>query len=512
MDAALAVSERDRPQHVEEWLSLLELSPPPPPPPPPPPTPPLGSRRRKAGKPAGKGDGARRWGLVGAGVAAAIAGVLWFVLSVGSGVDATSGSGEEPAIAAEDGSAAAFAEEALALDRGYRILVQKGLAAGEHYGGEFDGLLRRPELRAGLREWQSAQGIEATGYLTREVAEALRAEGVAADSIAEVSRLAEARRAADSIAEASRLAEARRTADSIAEASRLAEARRTADSIAEASRLAEARRTADSIAEARREADSIASERVLPARVFRDCAGCPELVGVPPGRFIVGSLTSEEGRTDDEGPRHEVTIGYALAVGVYEVTFAEWDACVSAGGCGRYRPDDRGWGRGSRPVINVSWEDARGYVAWLSRETGEEYRLLSEAEWEYVARAGTQTARYWGNRELGQCRYANGYDDYVPCSDGYANTAPVGSYEPNAFGLFDVLGNVWEWTEDCWNDSYAGAPTDGSPWTSGNCSRRVLRGGSWFFAPDILRSASRSRYPAGVRSGYGGFRVARTIN
>ena len=260
-----------------------------------------------------------------------------------------------------------------------------------------------------------------------------------------------------------------------------------------------------------------------PGTVFRDCDECPELVVVPPGSFMMGSPASEAGRSDTEGPRHEVTIGYPLAVGVYEVTFAEWDACVRAGGCAGYRPEDEGWGRGRRPVISVSWEDAQAYVEWMSSETGEEYRLLSEAEWEYVARAGTQMARHWGASSSGQCGYANGYDrtgdqkhdfpwDPISCSDGHADTAPVGSFEPNAFGLYDVLGNVWEWTDDCWNESYAGAPTDGSPWASGDCTRRVLRGGSWHFRPVILRSANRGWLSAGNRYSSLGFRLARTIN
>ena len=261
-----------------------------------------------------------------------------------------------------------------------------------------------------------------------------------------------------------------------------------------------------------------------PGEVFRDCAACPELVVVPAGSFMMGSPTSEEGRWEAEGPRHRVTIRAPFAVGVYEVTFAEWDACVAAGGCGGYRPDDWGWGRGSRPVINVSWEDVREYVRWLSRETGEEYRLLTEAEWEYVARAGTQTARYWGERETGQCRYGNGYDrtghaeleydwvDPATCSDAYVRTAPVGLFEPNGFGLYDVLGNVWEWTQDCWNESYSGAPADGSAWSSGDCSQRVLRGGSWSYGPRFLRSANRYWFEAGSRLNVIGFRVARTMN
>ncbi len=260
-----------------------------------------------------------------------------------------------------------------------------------------------------------------------------------------------------------------------------------------------------------------------PGTVFRDCAACPEMVVVPPGSFMMGSPATEEGRDDNEGPRHRVTIGYPLAVGVYEVTFAEWAACVRAGGCAGYRPEDAGWGRGRRPVIYVSWEDAQAYVEWMSSETGEEYRLLSEAEWEYVARGGTQTARHWGASSSGQCGYANGYDrtgdqkhdflwDPISCSDGHADTAPVGSFEPNAFRLYDVLGNVWEWTDDCWNESYAGAPTDGSPWASGDCTLRALRGGSWYDVPDLLRSADRNRIRAGSGLSYSGFRLARTIN
>ena len=248
-----------------------------------------------------------------------------------------------------------------------------------------------------------------------------------------------------------------------------------------------------------------------PGSVFRDCAACPEMVVVPAGSFMMGSPASEEFRWDYEGPRHRVTIGSPFAVGVYEVTFAEWDACVGAGGCGGYRPGDEEWGRGSRPVINVSWDDAQAYVQWLSRETGARYRLLSEAEWEYVARAGTQTARYWGESASGQCRYANGYGS-APCPDGYEYTAPVGSFQPNSFGLYDVIGNVLEWTDDCLNGSYSGAPANRSDWQSGDCSQRVFRGGSWQNGPWSLRSAFRYGLPAGLRGFILGFRVARTMN
>ena len=148
--------------------------------------------------------------------------------------------------------------------------------------------------------------------------------------------------------------------------------------------------------------------------------------------------------------------------------------------------------------MRVSWEDAQQYVRWLSRETGETYRLLSEAEWEYMARAGTQTERYWGDDASRQCSYANGDDDDVECSDGHEGTAPAGSFRANAWGLYDVLGNVWEWMEDCWNGDYSGAPTDGSAWRTGDCSLRVLRGGSWGEIPRFLRSACREQVPGRV--------------
>ena len=254
---------------------------------------------------------------------------------------------------------------------------------------------------------------------------------------------------------------------------------------------------------------------------FQDCPGCPEMVVVPPGSFMMGSPESEEGRWDDgrEGPVHRVTIARPFAVGVYEVTFGEWDACVSDGGCGVYRLGDEGWGRGRRPVINVRWKDTQAYVRWLSGKTGQKYRLLSESEWEYVARAGTRTARYWGESESGQCRYANGADASTDlgwgtgCRDGHARPAPVGSYEANGYKLHDVLGNVWEWVQDCWHESYDGAPADGSAWGPEDCDRHrhVLRGGSWNSPPWLLRSAFRIGLHDRHRDFFVGFRVARTL-
>ena len=239
---------------------------------------------------------------------------------------------------------------------------------------------------------------------------------------------------------------------------------------------------------------------------FRECTGCPEMVVVPGGSFQMGSPSDEEGRYDDEEPLHHVSVPQALAVGKYEVTFSQWDACVSAGGCD-HDAEDAGWGRGSQPVIDVSWTDAQEYVRWLSRETGSEYRLLSEAEWEYAARAGTQTARYWG-----------GYigDNQANC-DGCGSpwddmqTAPIGSFAPNAFGLYDMLGNVLEWTQDCSNGDYSGAPTHSIAWQGDSDCSRVLRGGSWYNTPRLVRSAARQWTDNDTREYQYGFRVARTL-
>ena len=247
---------------------------------------------------------------------------------------------------------------------------------------------------------------------------------------------------------------------------------------------------------------------------FRDCGECPQMVVVPAGNYLMGSPRSEPGREADEGPRHRVWLPRAFAVGVYEVTFAEWDACLRAGGCDRH-PPDQGWGRGRRPVINVSWEDAQQYVAWLSGRTGERYRLLSEAEWEYVARAGTTTPFHTGETISGALANYNAELTYGAGVRGSyrRRTVPAGSFPANDFGLHDVHGNVWEWVEDCWHGSYEGAPNDGSARGSARCIRRVVRGGAWFYDPRLLRSAYRSwNFAANQSSEFGGFRVARTLH
>ena len=246
---------------------------------------------------------------------------------------------------------------------------------------------------------------------------------------------------------------------------------------------------------------------------FRDCAECPRMVAVPAGSYLMGAPEDEMDRGADEGPVHRVTIAEPFAVGRYEVTFAQWDACHRAGGCS-HNPDDQGWGRGDRPVVDVSWDDAQEYVRWLSGETGQDYRLLSESEWEYVARAGT-TTRYWWGDEIGRNR-ANCDGCGRPWDT--RQTAPVGSFSANAFGLHDVHGNVWEWVQDCRNDSYAGAPADGSAWESGDCAWHGIRGGSWQTGhpPGSARAANRGAVsPPTSRRFDGtasiGFRVARAL-
>ncbi len=244
---------------------------------------------------------------------------------------------------------------------------------------------------------------------------------------------------------------------------------------------------------------------------FKDCPDCPEMVVVPAGSFTMGSPSSEPGRWSDEGPQHKVRIAKPFAVGRFAVTFAEWDACVADGGCGGYKPKDRGWGRGSRPVIYVSWNDAKAYVKWLSDKTHKEYRLLSEAEWEYVTRAGTKTPFWWGDTiTTDQANYNGNYPYNGGAKGEYrGKTLPVRSFKPNPWGLYQVHGNVWEWVEDCWNDNYKGAPADGFPWLTGNCASRALRGGSWNSYARSMRAASRRARGREGRYNITGFRCAR---
>ena len=471
------------------------------------------------------------------------------------------------------GSDHAALESGLGLDRAARVALQSGLNSLGFDAGPADGAVG-PRTRRAISSWQSAKGYEATSYLTEEQAEALiaagreardRAEREAAEREEHAGRdrddaaFAAARRSDTASAyevylslypsgahasEAARLRAAREAADRERE-DRAARARddaafaraRRSDTVSAYDGYLSAYRSGAHVSEARRLRDAAADRERVPAvgDVFRDCPHCPEMVVVPSGSFMMGSPASEEGRYDDEGPRRRVTIGLPFAVGVHEVTRGEFGRFVSATGrsmgnsCWIWEGDEwkersgRGWRNpgfsqtDSHPVVCVSWNDARAYAQWLSRETGESYRLLSESEWEYAARAGTATRYWWGNSSSSQCRYANGADassglDWgIACDDGYSRTSPVGSFEGNSFGLRDVHGNVWEWVQDCWNDSYAGAPGGGRAWESGDCSPRVLRGGSWSGSPRYLRAANRSRIDSGFRDYVAGFRVARTF-
>jgi formylglycine-generating enzyme required for sulfatase activity len=278
---------------------------------------------------------------------------------------------------------------------------------------------------------------------------------------------------------------------------------------------------------------------IRPAMVFRDCADCLEMVRIPPGTFQMGSPAAEAGRAQDEGPVHTVTIRYPLAVSKYPVTRGQWRQYLESTGrqgsehCHGFnqttaqeelKPEYTWRNPGfeqqdDHPVVCVTFGEALEYAAWLSGKTGQKYRLLSEAEYEYVNRAGASSAYLWGNDPQGGCRYANIRDaslkarfarlsDTVRCDDGYVFTSPVSHFEANPFGLNDTTGNVLSWTADCYHGSYTGAPTDGSPWTSGDCAKHILRGGSWFNQPHELRVAFRA-YSSATDDDTG-FRLART--
>ncbi len=271
---------------------------------------------------------------------------------------------------------------------------------------------------------------------------------------------------------------------------------------AEAKKKAELRRA---------EEEHAAKAHLTASTVFRDklkngSQGL-EMVVPPAGTFQMGDV--QGGGDDDERPVRLVRIPKSFAIGRYQITFEDYDHFASA--TSRQLPDDEGWGRGRQPAINVSWEDALKYAKWLSEQTGKRYRLPTEAEWEYAARAGTETKYWWGNE------IKPGMANFQGADNRWAGkqTSPVGSFQPNPFGLYDTAGNVWEWVEDCWHENYNGAPTDGSAWKEkggGNCGQRVLRGGSWYYGPETLRSSGRFGANAGIRSNFIGFRLAQDID
>jgi len=293
--------------------------------------------------------------------------------------------------------------------------------------------------------------------------------------------------------------------------------------------------------------DARAQDDLAPGKTFRDCSDCPEMMAVPAGRFQMGSPASEAGRYDDEGPQREVKISAPFAIGVYEVTVAQFRAFVKASG---YKTGNACWTdldqnsvwedtpgyswkkpglpgyqqTDNDPVVCLNWKDALAYARWLATVTGKQYRLPTAAEWEYAARADTSTPYPWGADPDQGCSYANGSDAELltqydlprpnramSCNDRSIFTSAVGQRQPNGFGLYDMIGNAWEWLEDCYRDSFEGAPTDGSAVTGENCSRRVLRGGGWYSNIRFLRPANRGSFEAGVRANSNGVRVAMTL-
>jgi formylglycine-generating enzyme required for sulfatase activity len=251
--------------------------------------------------------------------------------------------------------------------------------------------------------------------------------------------------------------------------------------------------------------------------VVKDCADTPDLMFIPAGKFRMGDVLGNG--YDYERPVHPVQVE-AFLIGRYEVTVAEWLACANSGACpGAGAAQDSA---PNHPIALVSWDEAQQYVAWLSRHTSRSYRLPSEAEWEYAARAGSETQYTWGNNEASVCQHANVLDLSgrqanpawtwsVGCDDGFARAAPVGSFPPNAWGLHDMIGNVWEWVADCWHGNYDGAPDNGSPWVEEGCPKRVNRGGGWGNHPRTTRVSTRDGDVHTARSDGLGFRVARNI-
>lgn len=372
-----------------------------------------------------------------------------------------------------------------------------------------DASLRRERLRAEAEQRRRAKAearalaAENEAAKLRSMEQARQAEAVAREAAAK----AAARKAAAARAAAVRAAAAKATLARIAAetdaAQREAAARELALREADA-RDAAARTANDRLAASRQTSAHEARPSRAPrfGTMLRDCADCPELVWLPKGEFALGDASAAS------GPRPLVTIGYALAVARFETTFAEWDACVAAGGCGR-RPQDSGWGRGWQPVVNVSWADAQQYVAWLSRRTGKRYRLLTEAEWEYAARAGTDARYWWGNHA------GRGDANCADCGSKWdgRQAAPVGRFAPNPFGLYDMHGNVSEWVEDCYHHEFRNAPGDGKAWTrdcGATSDTRIVRGGAWHGSTRSMRSTSRTSAAREYYDNRIGFRIART--
>ena len=257
--------------------------------------------------------------------------------------------------------------------------------------------------------------------------------------------------------------------------------------------------------------------KMTPLAVFQDCTQCPLMVPLEAGTYQMGAQPIDNGN-NWEGPAHTVKLAKPFAIGRHEVTVAEWQACVTAKACpAATRGPITKQPAAKAPVVNVNWADAQAYVGWLSETTGRRYRLPAESEWEFAIRARTASARYWGGDRRLQCRYGNGADQSATkkdaklsgaeCDDGFPLLAPVGAFEPNAFGLYDMAGNAWEWVQDCWRDTYKGAPANGAALELPGCAARVIRGGSWRARPNSLRSFGRGNAVATTRSEDLGLRV-----
>ena len=416
----------------------------------------------------------------------------------------------------------AAVEKGLSLDRAERVGVQRGLAALKYTPGQTDGKFGL-KTRAALKRWQASKGYRTTGYLDRDQAEELMSAGRNARSILASSSPSYSPGKYQLAKDAPLLKEPRDKTAVIAKLSSGTVVNITEESGGYLKVVSKSGKPPGWLHRAHvTPLDSYPPrDSVTPNKRFRDCPTCPQMVVVPAGSYQMGSPLHEKGRYDNEGPPHAVTISQPFAVGVYEVTRKEFSQFVATGysagnSCTVWKRRMRRWLRQGRmnwrtpgfqqterdPVVCVSWEDAQAYVAWLKQNTGKAYRLLSEAEWEYVARAGTRTQYWWGDMiEASQANY----------DLDRGRTVPVGSFRPNAFGLYDVHGNVSEWVQDCWNSGYRGAPSDGQAWEQGCRYYRVLRGGSWGDEPGDLRSANRGHggYPRGYSNT--GFRVARSL-
>jgi formylglycine-generating enzyme required for sulfatase activity len=348
----------------------------------------------------------------------------------------------------------------------------------------------------------------------KAAAEAAAREAAEKAAVAEAERKAAAKKASEETArrqaaekaaaeEAARKAAKKAAAEEAARKAAAEEAARKAAAAEKARKEAEKAAAEAAAAEAERKAAAakVAGTQVSTVKTFRDCDTCPEMIELPPGTFTMGSKRGDV----SEQPAHTVKIDYPFAISRFEVTVGEWKACHAAGGC-EYLPKKKGM-TATSPVYNLSWLDARQYVKWLSRKTDKKYRLPSEAEWEYAARAGTKTAYWWGN-DVGQ-----GKANCKNCGGDWNRKRPglVDAFAANAYGLHGMNGSVWEWVADCWFDNYKGAPRDGSARDRGDCQSRVLRGGSWRNDASYARSSSRFTYDHDVRYVLNGFRVVRAM-